>query len=78
MRKDSEGIDLAILEDLGNDAESYVRSKFAPEVAETILIILENEISKRDEIARKRMEIVASLRSLNHPEENSETYSPGR
>lgn len=40
MRKDSESVDLAILEDLGEHAESYVRSKYAPEVAEEILKII--------------------------------------
>ena len=50
MRKDSEGVDLAILEDLGEHAESYLRSKYPQEVAEEILSRIENALSERNEI----------------------------
>lgn len=53
MRKDSEGIDLAIiLEDLGEHAESYLRSKYAPEVAEEILSIVEKRNARIHERRR--------------------------
>ena len=48
MRKDSEGVDLAILEDLGEHAESYLRSKYPQEVAEEILSRIRKTLEHED------------------------------
>lgn len=56
MRKDSESVDLAIIEDLGQHAESYLRSKYAPEVAEEIIKIIteKSPCSEPNSIRRHR------------------------
>ena len=77
-RNSSNSIDFALLDDLGDSAPEYVRAKYDTDTASRIIAILDNEVSKRIEADRKRMERLASHRGEDDSEERKESDRHGR